>query len=90
MSLTTTRLTRVWTSALPVALRACLPHGPFPLAYSPQNLRIEILNPNDMVGYTWSRTAYRKLQFLFYRPVPDGPSGALRGQVHALASRRYR
>jgi MoxR-like ATPase len=43
---------------------------PFPLAHSPQHLRIEILNPNDMVGYAWSRAAHRQLRFLLAKPLP--------------------
>ncbi|MBM4089072.1 MAG: hypothetical protein FJ276_06520 [Planctomycetes bacterium] len=56
-------------SSVDIGFRCCLEHlsgeRRFPLGHSAQYLRIDILNPDDFVGYTWSRAAYRKLAFLF-------------------------
>lgn len=49
---------------------------PFPLGLAPRHLRIELLNPDDPLGYTWSRSAYRQLSFLFApSPAPPLPRG---------------
>lgn len=50
------------------------PKRPFPLGQPAQNLRIELLNPDDLVGYQWGRKSYHQVKSLLEPAGPKKPA----------------